>query len=456
MELKEITVYSPYSANKKGNLYQYTPQQAGMSISVLGEPDVLRHISSLPGVSQGIESSLGLFVRGANTGSNGLYFNDLPLYVSSHMMGIVSVYPSEIIENAKFYMGGFRAECGNQSSSVLDVAAKHDYGGKSRGAFSLSPYLTGLYSSIPVIKGKLSVQVAARGSFAPYLLNQFYIDRDELGIDVFDITLLADYKVSDRNYFDLMYFRTNDYLSSNGEFHGMSQNWRSENIKGGWKSILNEKWSLKSTAYYVDAVSAQQNESYNTYNDNKKTISLLGMSSGLKECSFKGSFEYRHNDRLSVTGGIEYQNQFFIPGRWKYVAGEENKDNKAEEYLDLFSAFANTEFMIPEKLDVNFGYRQTFYAQENGDGTGCDLHLLTHWYLSEGFGVEVTADRINQYYHVLEGLPTGWSMSIMVPSSKNYRPELTNQAYTGLFGIKVSGILQQTYLWGVIIVICGI
>ena len=117
VQLDGVTVYSAYSSTNKGSSYKYSALQAGSSISVIGEPDILRHISSLPGVSQGIESSLGLFVRGGNNGSNGLYFNDVPMYVSSHLMGMFSVFPADMVNEATFYMGGLPALKGNQSSS---------------------------------------------------------------------------------------------------------------------------------------------------------------------------------------------------------------------------------------------------------------------------------------------------------------------------------------------------
>ena len=48
---------------KKPNRYLYTPERAAAIVSVIGEPDVLRQITTLPGVSSGVEGSLGLFVR---------------------------------------------------------------------------------------------------------------------------------------------------------------------------------------------------------------------------------------------------------------------------------------------------------------------------------------------------------------------------------------------------------
>lgn len=106
--LSEVTVYSILTHSIGGSHYSYSPLDAKMSISVIGEPDVLRHLSSLPGVSQGMEGTLGLFVRGGNVGGNGLYFDDVPLYVSTHLMGLTSVYPSDMVNEVMFQTGGCR------------------------------------------------------------------------------------------------------------------------------------------------------------------------------------------------------------------------------------------------------------------------------------------------------------------------------------------------------------
>ena len=53
LTLQEVTVTAS-SPVSKGSTFVYDASEAVRTISVLGEPDVLRHISSFPGVSAGI------------------------------------------------------------------------------------------------------------------------------------------------------------------------------------------------------------------------------------------------------------------------------------------------------------------------------------------------------------------------------------------------------------------
>lgn len=57
---------------RKPNLYLYTPERAAAIVSVIGEPDVLRQITTLPGVSSGVEGSLGLLSEAGTLATAGL------------------------------------------------------------------------------------------------------------------------------------------------------------------------------------------------------------------------------------------------------------------------------------------------------------------------------------------------------------------------------------------------
>ena len=431
VQLDGVTVYSAYSPTNKGSSYKYNALQAGSSISVIGEPDILRHISSLPGVSQGIESSLGLFVRGGNNGSNGLYFNDVPMYVSSHLMGMFSVFPADMVNEATFYMGGLPALKGNQSSSLLDVSVKRQYGNKFNGKFTLSPYLSGIYTSVPLIKDKLSVQFSGRTSFAPYIVNLFNKTDEKMDIQVYDITTTVDYKASDKHYFDGMFFATNDFFGYTQNGSQSAQNWRSVIGKLGWRSVWNERLNLNVWTYYTSTYSAQRDIKFDDTNKTRK--SQLGVSSELDEWALNAKLNYSISDKLLINGGATFQKQVFKPGNEKYVVSHSDVHHTEIQPNNLLSFFGETAYNPNKYINLRLGYRHTFQKTKSDNFSNFDVHFLSHIFLTDSWGVELTFDRLNQYYHILEGLPTGWSMNIMTPGSKEFPAELTHQYYSGVF-----------------------
>jgi hypothetical protein len=59
--------------------------------------------------------------------------------------------------------------------------------------------------------------------------------------------------------------------------------------------------------------------------------------------------------------------------------------------------------------------------------------LLAHVNLAKWLAVEATADWTAQFYHTLEGIPLGWSVDLLVPTSPARPPERARQFYAGLF-----------------------
>lgn len=432
-QLQEAVVVAN-RASGKGSMLTYTPKQAAASLSVIGEPDVLRHISSQPGVSQGVEGMLGLFVRGGNNGSNGLYFNDMPLYVSSHLFGLVSSYPAEIINNASFYKGGFSAACGNQSSSVLDVETKHSTSSDFNGSLTLSPYLTGLYTHIPLVKNHLSVQLAARTTFVPYLYKiTVRPEAMDLNVDVYDMTAVIDYRPNDGHLIDAMFFTTNDYIGVKYPYSQSAMNWRSLNYKLGWLWRLTDNLSLKVSTYAVDANSAQEMAQAESEELDADISSKLAMGSSLRETAARIVLFHRLSDYINLTYGGAYQKQRFLSASLEFNNGLSKKVDSKFNPSVLMSAFIDADYCIPNKWDIKLGYRQSLQRFNGNLLSNFDAHCLSHFYFNARLGIEASLDRMNQYYHQLEGMPTGWSMSIVVPADDYYRPELMHQFYSGLF-----------------------
>ena len=429
--LGKVTVYSGYSPTNRGNTFNYNSSQAASSISVIGEPDVLRHISSLPGISQGIESTLGLFVRGGNSGGNGLYFNDIPLYVSSHVMGMVSVYPPDIINNVKFHMGGLPAHKGNLSSALLDVGIKKEYGSPINGKLTLSPYLSGIYSSIPLAKERASVQVAARTSPVPFIVKAIGKNIEDMKISVYDMTMSLNWKLTSNQFLEAFFFSTNDFFESNFDNASMAQNWRATLGKIDWQGSLQNGMNLHTWGYYSNTYSAQVTKTYDK-NDTAPR-SQLGISSGLEEYALHTRGKYRFTPQWALDFGASFQHQLFSPANRKSVSGVVESSVERRLANDLYAIYGEANCTPLSRLDFRLGYRHIFYKSDEGMQHNFDLHALGHILLKDNVGVELTFDRMSQFYHTMEGLPTGWSLNILVPSSKSMPAEVTHQYYGGVF-----------------------
>lgn len=137
--------------------------------AVLGEVDVMRSLQLLPGVSSVGEGATGINVRGGGIDQNLILVDDAPVYNSSHLMGLFSVFNPDALKDVTFYRGGIPAQFGGRVSSVIDVKIKEPNLEKWTMQGGIGLVASRLLFDGPIVKNKVALLVAARASFSDYL-----------------------------------------------------------------------------------------------------------------------------------------------------------------------------------------------------------------------------------------------------------------------------------------------
>lgn len=86
---------------------------------VLGERDVLKVATTLPGISTAGEGSTGFNVRGGKSDQNLILLDDAVIYNPQHFFGVFSAINSFTLGDVDIYKGSIPAEYGGRLSSVL-------------------------------------------------------------------------------------------------------------------------------------------------------------------------------------------------------------------------------------------------------------------------------------------------------------------------------------------------
>ena len=237
----------------------YSPEQAALTISVFGEPDLIRHISSLPGVSQGMEGTMGLFVRGSDSGSNRILFDGIPLYSYSHLLGMMSAISTDIIRQVDFQTGGASAQYGNFSSALINLIPKSSLQEQPETRIALSPYLSSAFVSRK-LSDSFGLQGAVRTSLIPvighFALPLFTKEYSTGGV-LYDACVKADWLPSSRHHLDLTAYSSADAFRFSNKFTGLEKTWYEHAAKAGWDFQANEELSIRSRAYFLSFVSRQ-------------------------------------------------------------------------------------------------------------------------------------------------------------------------------------------------------
>ncbi len=138
--------------------------------------DILRGLTTLPGI--GIPNDLLgiLYIRGSEPDSNLYYFDRTPLGYPFHGGGLLSTISSEIIDDVDIYAGGYGAQFGLDSQNVLDIHSRNRLDKRWSGKFNLNF----LYSE-GILEGKIGKKgyayVAARRSYLDLIIGLFVDDQ---------------------------------------------------------------------------------------------------------------------------------------------------------------------------------------------------------------------------------------------------------------------------------------
>jgi hypothetical protein len=168
-----------------------TPKELEM-IPKSVETDVLRSLTSLPGVQSNGDVSAKFNVRGGETNQNLILLDGMAVYYPFHAIGLFSVIDPDVISSVEFFRGGFPSKYGRAVSSILNLVTRE--GNKNKFNLKLG---ASLLSGKAVVEGPIpdgSFYITARKSFSNQILKKF-VNNDDLPIDFYD----ASFKINFAN-----------------------------------------------------------------------------------------------------------------------------------------------------------------------------------------------------------------------------------------------------------------
>ena len=163
--------------------------------SLFGEKDIIKSLQLLPGITSTSEGAADLNVRGGTADQNLLLLDGIKIYNSSHFLGLISTFNSNIINYADIYKTGFPAKFGGKVASVLDVT-------------TISPNLKELNfnATLGIISGSVFLNVPIKVDKSAFV---FAARRS-----IIDLLMRIDDANSEQYKFNDFYFKYNHVLSA--------------------------------------------------------------------------------------------------------------------------------------------------------------------------------------------------------------------------------------------------
>ena len=137
--------------------------------------DLVTYLTAMPGVVSTGDRGGQLFVRGGEPSHNLTMLDGMYLYQPFHILGFYSAYPTDFIQNADVYAGGFGSRYSGRIASVIDVQTRNGNKRSFDQSLSFSPFVSSATVEGPFVKDHISFLTTARVSAIEQLASQ-YID----------------------------------------------------------------------------------------------------------------------------------------------------------------------------------------------------------------------------------------------------------------------------------------
>jgi len=173
--LEEVTItsskYDRVQSTKMG-FERLTVKSIEAIPLVLGEKDILKVASLLPGVQSVGEGTAGFNVRGSPADQNLFYIDKVPIYNTSHLFGFFSVFNSEAIREFSISKSNIPAKFGGRLASIFDISALEGDKDKYKVRGGISPITGSILFEGPIQKEKSSVMIALRATYSNWILKR--------------------------------------------------------------------------------------------------------------------------------------------------------------------------------------------------------------------------------------------------------------------------------------------
>ncbi len=424
--------------------------------AMAGETDVLKAITLLPGIKQGVDGSSGFYVRGGGADQNLILLDGVPLYNPYHLWGFLSTFNADAINNIEITKGAFPARYGGRLSSVLDITMKEGNNQKWQKEVSIGLLSAKASISGPLIKDKSSIMISGRRTYAdliivPILKKQNSQDDTEKteGYNFTDLNLKYNciFSNKDRLFVSGFFSRDKYYLdkktTNSGEVTTTENQKRDEgwgNISGSvrWNHLFGDKLFLNTTFYYSSykyyTDSRYKSTSTNTEERPEKENSVE-YSSVIEDFSLKQDYQFYLNDRhlIRFGMGVIYHNfkpevsVFFSETDKQTIRNTFSNNIQATE----LSLYFEDDFELSKRIKLNAGLHTSGFLVQNSSYFSFQPRLSARFIMNRNLAFKLGYSSMTQYVHLLTSSGITQSSDLWVPSTDKVKPQHSNQLSVG-------------------------
>ncbi len=441
---------------------------------VLGERDMLKVATTMPGISTAGEGAAGFNVRGGRSDQNLILLDNSVIYNPTHFFGIFSALNPFTSSNINIYKGNIPAEFGGRLSSVFDVKTKDGNVEKLSGEASIGPVTGNLMLETPILKDRSSLLIGARATYSRWILRSLKEESlKNSRASFYDAIAKYHHRINENN--DI---RATGYYSSD------AFNVTADSLFGYSNRLASLEWSHKfDNKNRASLFLANSIYKFNIQFE-ENSPGDFDLRYKIDETELKLKMKYLQGKGHNFDYGLSTKLYSVNPGTLEPLGQESNVEpNTISSERGWESAlFVSDEYKPNEKLALNLGLRYSFFAalgessqriyennapknQETLLETrqfekneiietygGLEARLGARYYLGTDFSIKASYNNTFQYIHTLSNNTTASPTDTWKLSDLNIEPQRANQVSLGfyknlndnLFELSLEGYYKKT------------
>ena len=421
--------------------------------ALMGEVDVIKSITLLPGVQSASEGSSGFSVRGGSTDHNLILLDGAPIYNASHFLGFFSVFNNDVVKDATLYKGDIPANFGGRLSSVLDVTVKDEMPKRFGIQGGIGLVTSHLMLETPLFDHKTSVLLAGRRTYAGLVLPFLGEDLKKSKINFYDVNAKITQSLGKNDRLFLSFYNGHDQFSMQ-QMIGMGYGNTSATLR--WSHIFSDRLTSNLSLigsryrYDIDVNYSPYDFSIKAGTDalslnydffmhwNERHVSKFGLTTGIQsylqgEVEDRGGAlsQYLQIDqsksvaRKGLEHGLYFTHDYTPTPRLTFRAGMR---------LSCFQNIGAEEFYAIDPILYNvsdtlhYGKGEVFNTEINPEP-----RVAAMYQLDEHSSVKASYSRTVQYAQVASSATGGLPFDVWFPVSPNVKPQKCDQFALGYF-----------------------
>lgn len=394
----------------------------------LGEADVIKTITTLPGVNTAGEAGGGFNVRGSGVGANLVLLDEGVIFNTSHLFGLFTVFSADAVQSAELFKGTVPAPYGGRSGSILktEIKAANKYKFIGKGGVGLISSRMNL--EIPILKSKSSLLTNVRAAYPNYILNQVNNDDLENSRSFFgDATVKYDHKINENNHLSITGYGSDDSFAVNGLSYLYS----------------NYIASLSYSHSFDNASTLNVGYSYNLYEstliDEIEEEFSYQLNNRLNNNRLKLTYSYDMLQDHQLSAGLEVNNYRFSPGTFSAQEGSSvlSFEDVDDEAAVETAVFIDDKVEVMENLSVYAGLRYSYYSGGKPDVRaeyqGFEPRVSLNFSINSRNSIKMGYNRMFQYIHLISNTAAITPIDIWKLSNQDILPTSSNQYSIGYF-----------------------